>query len=298
MNKTTFLGTPETQCFVNWFADIIGGLAPLDFKHKSGTYKYLDQALSSYAWPYKKTTIKTPAGTLVLHANADFSTNKNVLDQLANGIQGSLNQAQPKSSELADWAQAIMTWGGVYTYAGKNRDKGNAGWLDGQRPTFTSYLQSSLAALRSEDGTTHCSLTDLRSNAGTTKVHSLLLPHFVIYDSRVAAALAWLVLSWSRQKSTRIPDELKFGCMRANTGKNNPKQRTPDKSLFPYFVPSGKVKTHHTHATWNLRANWVLQGALARLTPNNAQTNLSSREVEAALFMIGEDLTHALPVSS
>lgn len=35
-----------------------------------------------------------------------------------------------------------------------------------------------------------------RFNAGMSKVYSLIVADFIIYDSRVAAALAWFVARW------------------------------------------------------------------------------------------------------
>jgi hypothetical protein len=133
----------------------------------------------------------------------------------------------------------------------------------------------------------------LRSNAGTTKVHSLLLQDWVIYDSRVAAALAWLVYQWS---SRRPPSFLQFGCMRANSVRN--KSRSPDEKMFKYFTASGDVRNHRVHLKWNLRANWVLSAALnaanRRCGLNEVAPFASLREVEAALFMVGDDLSVAL----
>ena len=37
-----------------------------------------------------------------------------------------------------------------------------------------------------------------RFNAGITKVYSMVLENFIIYDSRVAAALGWLVAQFCR----------------------------------------------------------------------------------------------------
>jgi hypothetical protein len=136
-------------------------------------------------------------------------------------------------------------------------------------------------------------MSDLRSNAGMTKIHSLLLPNFVIYDSRVAAALAWLVRRWAK-RSKNVPAHLRFACMRANTSKEKVKVRSPDPSVFRNFSPSGAARNHHRHAMWNLRANWLIAEALEQVRKKDARRSRSSREVEAALFMMGEDLSRAL----
>ena len=132
---------------------------------------------------------------------------------------------------------------------------------------------------------------DRRFNSGMTKVYSLLLENFIIYDSRVAAALAWLVWQWcrSRDPAVPLPPLLAFACPTARGGGI----RNPDEAAFPYL----NVKPRE-HAKWNLRANWILQEAFT--LPNSGKTSIapgnfnSLREVEAALFTMGSDLRHAI----
>jgi hypothetical protein len=169
---------------------------------------------------------------------------------------------------------------------------------------LSANLQASMTMLKT------CSIgfdhgpANLRSNAGLTKVYSLALDDFIIYDSRVAAALAWLVTRWARETGSHIPDHLKFVCMRAKEipskiqGVGPTKIRTPDSRLFPYFAPSTNPKDHRKHAVWNQRANLVLTAALkhARAKPASAASAKfkTVRDVEAALFVMGADLRHAL----
>ena len=129
-----------------------------------------------------------------------------------------------------------------------------------------------------------------------TKVYSLLVPNFIIYDSRVAAALAWLVTKWCKHVSKRsVPDLLAFPCMPAKDGDNPRIRKSRNPSCGDWFFPrmNGNVRRH---AQWNLRASWVLRECL----------NLSSgtefhkcpppndlRALEAALFMLGYDLNQS-----
>ena len=96
-----------------------------------------------------------------------------------------------------------------------------------------------------------------------TKVYSLLLKDFVIYDSRVAAALAWLVLLWqiSSRPGSQLHPELSFQCLKAKEYKSkknpkHPKLRNPDSFQF-----SNLAANPYAHAKWNLRANWILTAA-------------------------------------
>ncbi|WAD25395.1 hypothetical protein OS670_13305 [Pseudomonadaceae bacterium T75] len=290
MTKTEFLALEQTERFVGWFAEIINGDRPLMFCHERGTDTSLRAALSRYAWPNKRIDIATPKGMLSIKAWSNFGVNEAVLNELADGINACLKQRSPDNQELAGWIRAIMVWGGVFTRSGKNQAKGNAGWLDEHTPHLTAYIRNALDALKGDDDISHLNMKNLRSNAGTTKVHSLTLPNFVIYDSRVAAALAWLVRRWAIESEEIVPEHLRFACMRAKTSKTVLKRRSPDEKVFRYFAPTGHFRSHHKHALWNIRANWIVQAAIAQAQAND----WSSRKVEAALFMMGDELSLSL----
>ncbi|TWC30209.1 hypothetical protein FBY03_12533 [Pseudomonas sp. SJZ079] len=293
MEKAEFLR--KSEGFLRWMGQLISSEVKVGFKHSEGVDRTLGEAFSRYRWPNKRVDIETPRGNLSLKAHSDFAANAGLLDFLSQGMQECLAQDLPDSEELADWARAIMKWGGVYTRIGRNRDKGNAAWLDSNRAEFLAYLSPVLQALSEENGKAHYAVENLRSNAGMTKIYSLILPKFVIYDSRVAAALAWLVREWSIREGQTVAPHLQFLCMRANTSRAGGKQRSPDEKVFRYFVASGDLRNHQKHATWNLRANWLIDAAIekARETASLPE-QWTSRHVEAALFMMGDDLAHAL----
>lgn len=279
MLKTQFLNNQDTISFVSYLADILSKRRPLGFDHAGRSYTDIHQAFQSYCWPNRRIDIPTPNGNLVISAKSNYRENKVVLDALQNGIRSALHTLG-SSASLADWAQAIMIWGGVYTR------RGNGNWLNGQRATFDSYLNRALTVLQEDDDDAPSRMADLRSNAGTTKVHSMLLSDFVIYDSRVAAALAWLVFQWANECPQTVPEHLRFSCMRANSTRQ--KKRSPDPLAFPYFAATGSG--HHHHAKWNLRANWIIEAATAATDTLPGRNKLSSRELEAALFMMGDEL--------
>jgi hypothetical protein len=299
MNKIEFLNDNDTVHFTEWLGEVIAGTRELQFTHApGGADATLGAAKERYCWPNRRTEIETPDGSITLIKNSSLQRNQEVLDQLSKGIRECL-EAKPHDEEaLAGWVKAIMVWGGVYTMT-KNGG-GNAGWLDGKRESqsLAGYLTRILQTLSDSSGDLVNPEEDLRSNAATTKVHALILPDFVIYDSRVAAALAWLVKRWASQnRKSPIAQHLRFACMRAKTTLARPKTRTPDRVTFPYFAATGHIRNHRRHATWNLRANWVLRQALDNAIngggAGSAINFQSVREVEAALFMIGENLEYA-----
>jgi hypothetical protein len=278
MHKDEFLNLSQTKDFVKYFGDLITKKTNLNFVYSSGRYESFDEALSAYRWPNKRVDISTPDGVLVIGANSNFNENKIVLDKLGKGIKRSFEKNDTEA--VAAWSQSIMVWGGVYTR------RGNAAWLDENRLSINEYLRSSISVLNQDDDEAPLQMPNLRSNAGTTKIYSLLLPNFIIYDSRVSAALAWLVFQWAQKNSIDVADYLRFSCMRANSKRK--KIRSPDEKIFKYFAATGKF--HYRHAMWNLRANWVVEAAL-KYSQAQDGIPIDSRSIEAALFMLGADLS-------
>lgn len=300
MRIADFKENHQTQEFVTWFSHRIDGTAAIAFKYQPELlYSTLSDAREAYSWPPRATTIPTPNGDLSLRANSSLAENTKVLDQLRTGLRTSFANDELGQGVLADWVEAVLRWGGVYS---RQRDKGNAGWLDNRRNSEDLWvtLKDAMAAFTAGKIHSGEGVSGLRSNAGLTKVYSLLLDDFIIYDSRVAGALAWLVMTWG-QETGDIPHHLRFICMQANEGKSveatRRKVRRPDNSMFPQ-LQSSNIRAHQKHAMWNLRANHLLVAALAQA--QQRQSSLATagfrtvRDVEAALFVMGYDLRHAL----
>jgi hypothetical protein len=180
------------------------------------------------------------------------------------------------AQQSARWCSCChVPLGGVYT------KPGNGAWLLKNHHQLHGILSG--FARDHAHGDDESKEADLRFNSGMTKVYALLLSDFIIYDSRVAAALAWLALDWWTTRLKRsagaLPAELKFGCLAAN-GSMAP-FRNPDPTVFPTLWNSP-----HRHYTWNVRANWVL-GDAHKLAGGSSRF-ASLREVEAALFQMGD----------
>ena len=63
-----------------------------------------------------------------------------------------------------------------------------------------------------------------------TKIYSLLVDDFIIYDTRVAAALGWAIVKYCReQKLEELPEYLRFpwGAAKEAPKTLRPKQRNP-----------------------------------------------------------------------
>ena len=292
MHKEYFLRNVDTQSFIAWLCDLIDGSITLDFKYANGSYRSLEEAMLLYAWPPKSTHISTPLGQKTIVRNSTLSDNEELLRLLSIGLRNSVKSGA--DTEISNWVQAILVWGGVYTMT--RTGKGNTGWLEDYRVHggIGQYLSHTFKLLNeAEDDEIGHAIQNLRSNAGLTKIYALGCDNFVIYDSRVAAALSWFISKWSRSAEA-VPEHLRFATMRANTSKKSGKQRTAEKTVFPYFAPTGSKSSHVKHLKWNIRANWLLEQAITNSSIAKTSNSICTiRDLEASLFVIGDDLKYA-----
>lgn len=210
-----------------------------------------------------------------MRPSSSLEDNNALLNRLKCGLRCSMQHGS--ASAPAPWVAAIMAWGGVYTFA--KGQKGNKGWLRDNATQIRNLLADGAQRLQADDDDPSL-FAGFRFNAGMSKVYSLLLDDFVIYDSRVAAGLGWLVCQWACENRVRpriIPPHLAFGCPPPKGSKK--RQVSPD---FPVLWQAAINRGEY--ARWNLRANWVLSQA-ARVA------GVDLRSVEAGLFMLGANPT-------
>lgn len=306
LTKDEYLADKEVQLFIAWLREVVQGTRSIDFQYNAKPEKkwsLLSDVLPCYSWPYAtnngpkqaKHDWTFPEDALFkLDANSSLEENNEVLKRLQNGLRRAFDDAK---ADLAPWIASIFSWGGVYT--GTKLGGGNKGWLQGLTETrLRAILTKTKAALLLNDDALGPIIPDLRFNSGLTKVYSLLLNDFIIYDSRVAAALAWLVLLWQRSVNPNRPIQpgLAFQCMNAKEYKSKvnpkpPKLRNPDWCQFSYLSTDP-----YAHAKWNLRANWILRAVwphdVASKDGATKTAFYSLRDIEAALFTMGYDLQH------
>lgn len=282
MDRATYF-TPDVVDFVGWLAERLCG-APIHFAViGAAQYVHLHDALSAYAWPPK---LKVPLSCHVpglpyvhpslpsLKGGSGLDANTLLLSTLEEALRASFSDDPAHRPKLAGAVAAVLHWGGVYT------KPGNGAWLLKNHHQLKEIL-STFAADHAR-GNDISKVSELRFNSGMTKVYALLLENFIIYDSRVAASLAWLVRDWwtgsLKRPISNLPEELKFGCLTANG--SAAKRRNPDALVFPNLRGSPR-----RHYTWNTRANWILDSACNQAGKGSRFKSL--REVEAALFQMG-----------
>jgi hypothetical protein len=240
----------------------------------------LYDAYSGYYWRHPDIErLRVPSG-------ADFASSTRALNALRGELIEALNSRSDEATRIA--CVDVVLWGGV--------GHGNVKWFFDNEAGLSDVIETTRTALDSRDSM-HAVLNDsgtLRFNAGMTKVYSLICEDFIIYDSRVAAALGWLVVKFCRSRAwTSVPPALCFPWAPANDGKTRHKKRRNASEatlVFPSLV-SGPL-----HAKWNIQASQVLAAVLRH--ENARESRLMSidslseqlRALEAALFMIGYNL--------
>lgn len=282
MNKTEYL-VHDVADFRNWFAQCLLG-QPVLFKVGECQYSNLLDAKDAYAWPLKaKAGLSNLSDDLPyiypvvppLAARANLASNTAVLDILQDALRAAF--ANECNLHLAGAIAAILHWGGVYTALPRG---GNKPWLKRNYECLHTILGQVVSDYAS--GNDISNVGDLRFNAGMTKVYALLLDDFLIYDSRVAASLTWLVVHWwtavKKMPLTDLPPHLQFGTLRANGAAQGHRNASP--GIFR------EIARAENHYMWNVRANWLLSDALNLAGRASPFTTL--RDVEAALFQMGD----------
>ncbi|WPC27233.1 MULTISPECIES: hypothetical protein [Pseudomonas] len=282
MHRTEYLATASVNDFIDWLANNLHHeslFAHSYFdRHRKETVAFagLEDACGKYYWKHR--------GTFGVPAGDDLDSSHAALSALRGALRIAITSDD--ASAPLEASTKVMAWGGVRA--------GNVRWLTAQSTRLTQILKTTAAALASDD-LAHPLLANrgqLRFNAGMTKIYSLLVDDFIIYDSRVAAALGWIVVKYCQYRNlSAVPGELAFPWAPAKEGSDAkaPKNRNPRTGR--YHFPRLIAGEHH--AVWNLRASWILAQVLTRV-PASAFKRDSAipglRCLEAALFMIGYDL--------
>lgn len=280
-NRAAYKDLAEVNAFIEWLAGLLGSNAPLKhaYTHRRTArpwqFSDLHDAYEQYEWGHPGVP------HLNISAGSCATSNAEALDALS----ADLAAARCDDSMLRG-AKATMSWGGV---SARNNQ-----WLEDHRTGLAAVIEQVAQVLRQGNLDSPEFPRELRFNAGMTKVYSLLCEHFIIYDSRVAAALGWLVMKYcSERKLTAIPDGLGFPWAPAKEAQNAtaPKNRDPGMQngfTFP------RLRRGHHHALWNMRASWVLSSALSHPAAQQSRFHQGSgkplRKLEMALFMVGYDL--------
>lgn len=212
----------------------------------------------------------------------DFDTNSAILDTLKKvgkyGLQNNNNDI------VSMYCLNVFEWGGV---------RGNDKYINNYQPTngFVNILNEISSGIINLDPLVfndNITSPNIKLNAGFTKVYSLLIKDFIIYDSRVAKALCKLISEFLTSKNqpgnNNVDPLLAFKIPR---GRNDVGGNLIINNRFSFQLFNNNNSYHQVS---NIRASWILKEVL-RVSPispfNTLPINKRLRALEAALFMIG-----------
>lgn len=264
MNKIDFLNDPDVEGFIEYFANIINGSISIEHSYldrklrKTLEFKSLYSGLEQYQWN-----------------DIDFQENKVEIDVLVSKFKSSSS-----ADSFYDACVDTLYWGdgnrkgSLYTH--------NKNWLD-QLDCVRSNILQALNVLTKDELDVSLFKSQYRSNAGFTKIYAFIRPEeFIIYDSRVAAALAYFIILYCESKQYEsVPRHLQI---RVAEAKGN--------SCRVFNVAGLKFKkwtNSQNHAESNVFANWIITEAFKKARKSKSNQFNDIREIEAALFMIGYD---------
>ena len=256
VKRDDYLRDPDVRAFLDWAKPLVTGQHKLNHPRAGGgKYSTLHEAYRDYQWDKKSSeeTVK-------------------FLEDLANRIGESQDRNDPETFREA--AKKVLRWGGV---SGRNAKR------------LEALGDEALPLLRINARLLDPATADLERvwvvqpmNSGFSKIYSLMLEGFPIYDSRVACALGSLVRSFCEvERMERVPDRLKFGIPpdRAHV-ERDPSYR---KFSFPKIRHGGSG----LYAQSNVMAAWILDEMSQHGPFGDVGDEQRLFALQSAMFMIG-----------
>ena len=269
MRREGYLGRECVQGFIEWLRLLVRDERP--FKHQYRMLKpacdwsccSLYDAHERYCW-----------------GSSDFWATQAKLDHLCCQIRAA--ERDNDNDAFVEAACRILKWGGVAPHNCKKLCELGERAL----PTF----RAAACLLRPTRADTSQLGGVQFMNSGWTKVYSLILDAFPMYDGRVGAAMGYLVRLYCTEKHMGgVPEPLEFRWL---DGKGN-HNRNPSKGCLQFRRLS--YTDPRTWAKCNVRAAWILSEVCGEGRFGDLPDNRRPRALEAALFMIGYELPRDSP---
>lgn len=281
MKKLDYLEDKDVISFLDWLStrlDVSGSINHQYTNRKTNKPWACDclyDAYEKYKWPFSFNDLHGAK-----QKGNSFAANTVQLKYIRERLQSAY--AALNESDLAEASRMVFEWGGV--------TNGNVPWAKEQAKLqkLAAEYCAAKTCLTTATADDRLSGFTQRFNAGLTKVYSLLLNDFIIYDSRVGAALGWLVIEYCQSANlTNVPPLLAFPWAKAKEGTSsvNPKNRNPSQGIYQI----SQMISGQPHAMWNVRASWLVSELALKPSKFNKVED-PMRAIESALFMIGYDL--------
>ena len=266
MRREEYLADERVAGFTRWASQLVTGDLKLEHQWRSrGTYfccASLYGALENYRWPHNSRALDYRATARKLQKFRDAFRDIGVINSRA------------KQDQFVAKAEDVIRWGGIPLPAK----------LQEWRRMPPSKLQALIKGTRTKlDPFT--SDTNLLQGfrymgSGFSKIYSVLIDGFPIYDSRVACALACLVRIYSGDREAGPkPDLLRLRI---------PPQRRPKSPRYLRCDRPGMYGNTAAYAETNLKAGWLLQEMVRRPGRFGDVEGFTPLEaLQHALFMVG-----------
>lgn len=279
MQKNEYLESKDVEAFIHWLVEKVD---EDQFNHKYiqkrpkgnlWTCNSVFNAFENYKWSFKCTF---PNGEVF--SGSSYKESEAVLNRISIGIRKSLNESNTELFKA--YCISILHWGGVLR---SNREKIN------EMENSIEYFQNACLLLNPDVVSLNNNFDNILMNSGFTKIYSLLIDNFAIYDGRVGAALGLLVRKYLEESNSNdIPESLKFAYGNPKVSYSDKEEllkRNPSngKYKFPLLTNNGKLHTKN-----NIKANWLINEVASRTKFASCQNPM--RALESALFMIGYDI--------
>ena len=281
MTKLEFLADKDVIDFITWISSMIDKDAAFHHiyqtKRPKKYYEFnnIYDAFEKYYWGFN-------------YLNEDNKKIKGSTYSESSSILNSIKTLLDKSIKVNDYelcktaCNQILEWGGVLPQ--------NKRYILALDKSIVNYMNNAYALLCDIDDISNPALCELYMSSGFTKIYSILVKDFVIYDSRVGAALCFFIRKYCEEKGKRyIPPFLIFSwALSRETTYTSINNNTRNPGSQTYFFPTF-TNNKQKHISDNIKANWLLKAILSstytkfNLLPKNEQL----RAFEAALFMIG-----------
>ena len=277
MNKYEYLNNENVKGFINWVIPRISG--EIEFFHQyvnqrnksSWDCRSIYNAFENYNWKF---SCNIPHIGKV--SGSTFEESENALRTIEKGMRLSIQKEN--APELLDYSTAVLEWGGVKR---SNYDK-----LKNMGNNILPFFQNAIEKLNPETVNSNQDFSEIIMNSGFTKLYSLIIDDFIIYDSRVGAALGLLIKQYLIENHIdKIPEVLNFAfgnarSTKSDSGKIN--RRNPGNKQYKFSTLTNDDKKHTLN---NIYANWLIK-ELSDKSKFKYENN-SVRKLESALFMIG-----------
>lgn len=268
MRKGEYLSSRSVKDFILWIETILD--TPQSFVHsyvmKKGRKLYefdnLYAAYEKYDWTYQVD-----------------------IEKLSAILVKSIREADEHACENA--CHGILKWGGVL--------RGNKERVSRLRPDLSAYLSAVKARLSEDLASSEYFFPQIQVTSGFSKLYSACIDNYMIYDSRVGAALGLLVRNFCINANLPyVPSELQFAWARGLESKNTfggTNRRNPSRNGYVF----SELRYHKPEEYFenNIRANWLVS-EIARTTKSRFTKigePLRLRALEQALFMVGYDVS-------